>query len=168
MKLKTKAIFGIAFISMLLVTVTFATLYFTRPIGNNATINAHWDIKLLRGDTLEVINTIEWGSLDPGTVISTNQLYSGLCNKIKNLGNSIVYVAWQLDAGSTLPAGVTITAEYGEPPTIAYPQNSYLVVIGPDSISTDRVEFILTTSAATPPGSFSFTINLLAADSGSG
>ena len=164
---KKAAIFGLCLISMLVCT-TMGYMWFTRQIPNTCTINAQWDIKLLRGDTMEVLTSIDWGNLNPGETRTTNQLYAGKCNYIRNDGNSLAYIAWQLDPSSVLPAGVSITAKYGDPPSTVWTQNQFSSVCVGAGETYGRVEFDLSTSLTSPPGAFSFTINLLAADSGMG
>jgi len=166
---KSKILLASAFILMMIGTAV-ATLYFIRQVGNQCAINAYWDIKLIRGDTGEVLNTIAWGNLDPGEYRSTNQLYGGLCTRIRNDGNSLTYVAWQLDPASTLPSGVSVGCKYESSPGsfVTWNQLSFSeVMVNPAEISV-RIDIAIYTSPTTPPGTFTFTLNFHAADSGTG
>lgn len=155
----------------------FAAVYFTRQITNQLTIKSAWNIALFRWDTQTFITAIDWGSLDPGIQISTNQLFSGTCLKIKNNGNAEVFVAWKLDPATPLPTGVVLTAryEYASGSMANLPQNDYSQIdIGAGQFSggtggsPGRIEFDLSIDQFASPGSATFIIDLLAADSSSG
>lgn len=171
----------IGLIALLLIAsclaTAFGTLYFTRQITNQLTIKSAWNIALWRWDIQSAITTIDWGSLDPGIQISTNQLFSGTCLKIKNNGNAEVFVAWKLDSATPLPTGVVLTARYEYAPgsMADLPQNDYSQIeIGPGQFSggagmqPGRIEFDLTIDQYASPGSATFIIDLLAADSATG
>ena len=159
-------------------TTALGTLYFTRTIGNNVTIKAAWNIALFRWDTQAYITSIAWGEVDPGTLITTNQLFSGTCLKIKNNGNAEVFVAWQLDPTTPLPPGVVLTASYEYAPGAMHnlAQNDFSEIeIGPGQfsgspteMSPGRIEFDLNVGLYASPGGISFNILLLAADTNLG
>jgi len=160
----------------------FATVYYTRTITNQATIKAAWGISLWRTDAsyqnpVEMITAINWGELDPGTEFTTNQLY-GTCLKLKNDGNTEVWVAWQLDPTTPLPSGVTLTARYcyGGSDWMDLLQNSFADIHinkgAFSGVSSDpnagRIEWKLSIDLYADPGAFAFNILLKAADSSSG
>jgi len=160
-------------------SLAIGAVMYTRMVSNVATIKAAWGITLWRMSPdyltpVEVINSIAWGELNPGELLSTNYLF-GTCLKLKNDGNVQVYVAWALDG--TLPSGVTLTAQYCASGSdfSPLPQNNFgIISIPPGEFSGSplanpgRVEWILSTSPETPPGSFSFNIILKGADSSTG
>lgn len=133
-------------------STAFATVFYTRTIGNNGNVKAAWNIALFRWDTQADITSIPWGDVDPGVVITTNQLFSGTCLKIKNNGNAEVFVAWKLDPTTPLPPGLVLTARYEYAPGAMsdLPQNDYSQIDispgqfsgSPTEMSPGRIEFI--------------------------
>jgi hypothetical protein len=182
MRLKKLSRTSLALLIIIGVLATaFATIYFSRTITNNATIKSSWGLSLWRMDAgyvnpVEMITSIAWGEIDPGTYVTTNQLF-GTCLKLKNDGNTEIHVAWQLDPTTPLPSGVTLTAKY------CYgdgwwdlPENDFsTITIAKGSFSGDsgnpnsgRIEFKLTIDSFADPTAFSFNILLKAADTSTG
>lgn len=162
--------------------VTYATIQYTRTIGNNAGVKTAWNVQLWRMDASyvnpqEMITLIQWPDLDPATTFTTNQLY-GTCLKLKNTGNSLIYVAWELSPATPLPSGVTLTARYAITTStwIDLAQLDFNTIsIEPGQFSgttldpnVGRIEFKLTIDAYATSGPFSFNILLHAADTNAG
>ena len=169
-------------LAAVLVGSVAASIMYSRTITNTATIKAAWGISLWRMDgayvnPVELITSIAWGELDPGTTKNTNSLF-GTCLKLKNDGNAEVHVAWQLDPTTPLPSGVSLTAWYSNSGGTywALAENDFAIItIQPGQCSGDagypnsgKIEFRLTIDQFAPPTAFGFNILLNAADSASG
>jgi hypothetical protein len=158
--------------------VTYAVVQYTRTITNTAGVKSAWNVQLWKVNPPEMLTSIEWGDMDPGTTWTTNQLFSGTCMRLKNVGNSLIWVAWELDPTTPLPSGVTFSVRYG----ITGTQMIDLAELDFSTISIEpglfsgnegdpnsgKVEFKLTLDQYATPGGFSFNILLHAADTNLG
>jgi hypothetical protein len=168
-------------LAAVLVGSVAASIMYSRTVTNYATIKAAWGISLWRMDgsyvnPVELVTSIAWGELNPGTAQNTNSLF-GTCLKLKNDGNAIVHVAWQLDPTTPLPTGVTLTARFSSGASYwDLPANDYATIViepgrfsgSPNEPNSGKIEFTLTIDQFAPPTSFVFGILLNAADSASG
>jgi hypothetical protein len=167
---------GILCVASMLVgsLVTYAALQYLLYVPNVARIGAAYGIQLWDAYNRVTITSFDWGTIMPGHNETTDQLV-GVYQYVQvlNTGLSPCWVAWQLNG--TLPAGVTLTAFYDKNDYVPWAQNTY---IGIDMASDNNpipsgqgstwVMWCLTVPVGPSPTTFTFTINLLAADSRNG
>jgi hypothetical protein len=194
MRTKLKiAVLVLMIAAILSTSIAFAIIYAPQVVGNQGSVGSPFnglkaELWLMYPNCTtgqRQIMTLQWGNLTDGQTYSSYNQIGAL--KIKNPTSRPEYVAWELDPGTPLPAGFTLSAKYvGPRPSylgygydwLPYPQNDFLVFVkayefsvDPTSKSSDpqigKIEFDLTLNGAAS-GSFSFNILLKSADSASG
>jgi hypothetical protein len=169
---KAVKIAAILLLSLMTVSLTaYAAIRFTLPISNTANIMGY-EIQLWDTQNSTAITSFNWGDLSVGSTVDTDQLLGGYTRPlvIRNLDAYYIFVGW--NCTNTLPSGVTLTAQYynsGYGEYQSWPQNTYNLIpqLNPTSNSVP-IKFILTVSASATNGPFSFTINVLAAETNVG
>jgi hypothetical protein len=190
MRTKLKIVLLVLTIAAILLTsIAYAIMNTPEIVGNQGSVGVQFsglkaELWLMYPNCTtgrRQITTLQWGNLTDGETYSSYNQIGAL--KIKNPTSRPEYVAWELDPGTPLPAGFTLSAKYvGPRPTWAgygydwlpYPQNDFLVFVkayefsvDPTSKSSDpqigKIEFDLTLNSAAS-GQFSFNITLSAAD----
>jgi hypothetical protein len=157
----------------LAISITYAVTKYTLNIPNTATI-AGYEMKLWRVDTNAIVTSIAWGSVESPSVKTSDMVFSFTEQlAIKNTGDYAYYVAWDLNATTPLPAGVTLQCACVD--SVTHVSNSWNKLsysefgsIPPNTVSVKRLNFVLTIASDVPRQPITFGIILLAADTSSG
>ena len=158
-----------------IIGVSYGAIQYMTPIQNDVTIKGY-EIKLWRLDTDVEVTSISWGTLNIGQEKNTDTVL-GLPTAthklaIKNTGNYVAYVGWQIDPETPLPTGVTMTGQHANIETEAYQQtwneNVFTFSVLAGSVSTWRIRWTLSVSEGVTKGDYNFNILLLAADTNTG
>lgn len=185
MKKKKSALLTTALIAII-VGVAAASVLYHYQVSNNGNVQTSYNLLLTtdgwyQDGSLQAVTSIDWGEfLASGEERRINH-EDVLINSIdieppsekdliiKNVGNMPIYVAWEVTDLSD--SSITITAKYESSymsgTWMAWDQNVFSSVIEPQEI-LGRIIFQVTTTSATTPGAFSFTLNFYSADSPSG
>lgn len=174
MKTKTKAILCAALIAIM-VGVTYAAIKYTATISNTMKIEGY-QIKLWDVQADAEVTAINWGTFtigqtkDSDTALGLPTATHKLA--IKNTGDRVAYIGWQIDPTTPLPTGVTISGWHANTETEPYQQtwneNMFTYFVTTASVSSWRIKWTLTTGVDASKGDFTFNILLLAADSSTG
>lgn len=165
-KMQKKLKIGLIITTMLvLIGITYAAIMVTIQVGNIGSIRTTYGLEFQRVDGT-VITQLDWGSdIDPPAMITPSDP-SGL-KYICNTGNQEIYIGWYV---TDLPPWATLTCKYLEDTEwVPLPQNVFNVEKfhrQPDE--RINIKFILDIDSSASPGPFSFTINIIGADSPTG
>lgn len=160
---------GVIFAVLLAVSAYATIVYYSANIPMSGNITAY-ESQLFRLDTNTQVSAIAWGNLAKGASVNTDSLF-GFSQKlvIKNTGDYAQWMGWQLN--STLPTGVTLTAQYYTDAWYDLPQDSYnwnQPYAGANGIDagsqTPPLRFVLSVASNAPRGAFTFNIVLVASD----
>lgn len=172
MKRNIKIVSVAAILAVLLAVSAYAAIMYISPnIPMTGNITAY-EAQLFRLDTNTQVTAIPWGNLVKGANVNTETLF-GFTQQlvIKNTGDYPQWVAWQLNG--TLPQGVTLTCQFFGGIWRDLQQDKYSggngwgVSIAPGGFSAP-IQFVLTVASDAPRGTFSFSINILAASTDTG
>lgn len=172
MNRKLKLVFATTLlISLLMVASVYAVWKYTATVTNTVNVTGY-QVSLWRTDTNAAVTSISWGNINMGASNNTEQVF-GVTEKlaIKNTGDIIEYVAWNVSG--IMPLGFSVTAEFKPDSTWhSWAQNDFGSTIGtinPGEIRGGYVfRFTLTVTDNATRGPATFTINLLAATTASG
>jgi hypothetical protein len=171
---KLKIALAAALIAIIIGT-TYAVIKYTSTVTNSVTIKGY-GIKLWRLDSDTEVLTINWTQLDLGTLKTSDDALglplSSHKLAIKNPGNYIAYIGWQIDPTTPLPTGVTITGQHTNTETEPYQEtwgpNVFTFFVPAESVSSWRIRWTLNVGPNATRGTYNFTILLLASDNSSG
>jgi len=153
-------------LTVLCVTTTFAAILVIRQYEASGKIVAVADLVLLKPDGSPV-TTIAWGDfVGPGVITkTTTQIFGGVL-RVKNIGNSPLWVAWTVE---NLPNFCALTAFWDVGGSNdAWPKN-YPTRANAQLVAGALVEVSWTLAVDTStPQTFSFTLKLMGSDSQSG
>lgn len=162
-------------LSIVVGTSIYCAVKYSVTIPNDVSIKGY-EIKLWRLDSDTEVTAISWGDMDIGSS-KDSDVALGLPTAthklaIKNTGDYVAYVGWQIDPNTPLPTGLTLTGQHANMETEPYQQtwneNTFTFQVSAGQVSQWRIRWTLNVGAETVAGDFTFNILLLVADSSTG